>query len=128
MQGILLKAHPRGVALDFGGSGDGVELDFQNAYVHALTARGSARFEELRGTDLRRDIRLGSISSANGARHASNFAALTTMRFLRAQTPAPEFTQLQILPVKFENQRLQLDMTALDADGNPITYAAHLPT
>lgn len=128
MQGILLKSHPKGVALDLTSLGDGVEMDFQNAYVHALTSKGSAVFEPDRGTTLRADIRAGAIRSANSARHASNFAALATMRYLRAQTPAPQFSQLQILPVRLLNQRLELDMTALDDDGLPITYAARLPT
>ena len=128
MQGILLKAHPRGVSLDFSTKGAGVELDFQNAYVHALTSKGSAVFEPSRGTGLRADIRSGSITSANGARHASNFAALSTMRFLRDQVPPPEFSQLQILPVKLVRQRLELDMIALDAAGNPVKFAAHVPT
>jgi hypothetical protein len=127
MQGILLKPHPKGVALDLAASGQGLGLDFQNAYVHALTGRGTATFEPSRGTTLRDDIRSGQVRSLNGARHASNFAALSSMQNLRTATPPPGFSRLQILPVKFIDQRLELEMLALDAQGNPVTYTATAP-
>lgn len=122
MTGIGLLYEADGVSLDLGTLREGVSADMQNAVVNVMTAEGSDLGFPKRGTSLSRRAMAGAITDLNGARHASNFAALGTMQFMRLQRPAPLFADLRMNTIRFENFRMIVELSAVDTSGNPIVF------
>lgn len=122
MLGIGLLYEADGVSLDLGSLREGVAEDMQNAVVNVMTAEGSDIGFPKRGTTLSRRAMAGAITDTNGARHAANFAALSTAQFMRLQNPAPGFTDLRMKPVRFDEFRLVVELIALDSKGDPVVF------
>jgi hypothetical protein len=124
----------KGLKIEFGTSGADLILDeqvsgslatVQNGLVNLGTIKGTAPTHVSRGTDLMLKGLRGELVSKTAARHASNFAALNTVVFSRAQDPpglsdAERIDTLFLTVVGFAGQSMQLEAAFVMADGTEI--------
>lgn len=103
-------------------------LDFesiiQDALVNTATIRGSDPIYEDRGTNLLSEAVKGNLIDINSAIHASNFASIDTLLFMRQTednlTNPLRLSMYELQPVNFTYSGLQLNATFISSDGETI--------
>jgi hypothetical protein len=118
----------KGIAIDFTGErpvfGSGQVSDFgaavQNSLVNIGTQQGSDPIYPERGTTLQEDAVAGRLIDLNSAQHSSNFAAVDTLAFARAFTPADDphsVASVQLEPADFTGSSLLIDAIFTSLEG-----------
>lgn len=108
MTGLALKFENGKALIDLSRIRTGTDHELQVALVNALTWLGSDFAFPEKGTLLQRDAMRGYLVGFQTARHAANFAALSTLTFLK-NTRTLELTDLRMEPITFVNQHLRID-------------------
>lgn len=112
LEGLSVEFVASGARLDFSSRVSGFGTLAQNGLVNIGTVRGSDPVFPDRGTRLYRSGVVGEITNYNTAYHASNFAAMDTMFFLRrsdyVDSTHERIKTVKLQPVEFVGTRMRL--------------------
>jgi len=103
MRSIKLERSDDGWSMSTTASVDGNTALLQNVAVNIATTIGSDALHEKRGTQLATLMARGAIYSTATARHAANFAALHTQKFMIATAVSPAQKALTKIKMKVDD-------------------------
>ena len=116
----VLFAH-QGASFDLSAPLSGeLECAVQNALINIGTLQGSDGIYPTKGTRLLRQALSGALFDANAAAHASNYAALDTLKFIKGVDyidTAEKIETMAIKPASYTQGRLVVDAQFISSSG-----------
>lgn len=97
-----------------------MECGVQNALVNIGTMQGGDRIYPTKGTRLFRQAVTGALFDATAAHHASNYAALDTLRFIKTvdySDTVEKIETMAIKPASYKQNRIVVDVQFTSSTG-----------
>jgi hypothetical protein len=131
MKGLAITFASTGPVINTDAYLDGFNTTVQNGMVDIGTAQGSDPMFPTRGTDLMRTALDGGIVNYTSARHASNFAALSTLTFTTSNEDVlaeERLVDLTLSPVELDVFHMKVEAQFTSSLGNIVGVVSTLPT